>query len=271
MQVLIVGDAAAAEFAEVMSTLRAIVPDEHIRFADEIADHCVANPADLVLVLQLWPDEYTREEMLSLIDQHPFARLIVCYGPWCVSDGRTRDFWPHAVRVPAAEGADRIRQEVDRLHAGRAPIPLTSTREETYKARLAADSAQRYLRLKISIVTPDSGLRDSLRAVLLASGHSISSETSPACDIVLWDADPWSDGGRERLGSLLSQCVGVPVVAMCGFPRSHETEELHQAGVAAVVSKLVSNEALLQRLDSLTRTVPDEVTRVTTLRVHEAG
>jgi hypothetical protein len=85
---------------------------------------------DLVVICQLWPDEYTAAEVRQLLEAFPLARLICCYGPWCSSDGRTRDVWPLSIRVPAAFAAQRIALELEVLAGTRWPLPLTASRDE---------------------------------------------------------------------------------------------------------------------------------------------
>jgi hypothetical protein len=60
------------------------------------------------------------------------ARLICCYGPWCASDGRTRDVWPLSIRVPTALASRRIDLELEVLTGTRWPLPLTASRDEIF-------------------------------------------------------------------------------------------------------------------------------------------
>ena len=82
---------------------------------------------DLVIVCQHWPDEFSEHEIHRLLARYPLARVICCYGPWCRSDGRRRDLWPFAVRVPVEEAAGRIRREREVLAGRRQPLPLTAS------------------------------------------------------------------------------------------------------------------------------------------------
>ena len=87
---------------------------------------------DLVIVCQHWPEEYTATEVRQLLAEFPLARLICCYGPWCASDGRTRDIWPLSVRVPAEFAGRRIDLEIEVLGGTRWPLPLTASRDEIF-------------------------------------------------------------------------------------------------------------------------------------------
>jgi len=87
---------------------------------------------DLVIVCQHWPDEYTTTNVRDLLTAFPLARLVCCYGPWCASDGRTRDVWPLSTRVPAESAARRIDLELEVLAGTRWPLPLTASRDEIF-------------------------------------------------------------------------------------------------------------------------------------------
>jgi hypothetical protein len=87
---------------------------------------------DLVVICQHWPDEFTERDVRRLLTLYPLARLTCCYGPWCQSDGRSRDIWPLAVRVPAAAAPDRLRRELDVIAGRTRPLPLTASRDEVF-------------------------------------------------------------------------------------------------------------------------------------------
>jgi hypothetical protein len=87
---------------------------------------------DLVVVCQHWPDEFTERDVRRILTLFPLARLACCYGPWCQSDGRSRDIWPLAVRVPAAAAPDRLRRELDVVAGRIRPLPLTASRDEVF-------------------------------------------------------------------------------------------------------------------------------------------
>jgi hypothetical protein len=87
---------------------------------------------DLVIICQHWPDQYTAGDVRRMLGAFPLARLICCYGPWCESDGRTRDVWPLAVRVPATFAGRRIDLELEVLSGTREPLPLTASRDEIF-------------------------------------------------------------------------------------------------------------------------------------------
>ena len=141
--VLIVGDL----FSNPMQPVRECVEGLVERGADTrfVAARSVGDPGrflpqepdaawfpDLVIVCQLCSDEFTEADVRRLLGLFPLARFVCCYGPWCESDGRTRDIWPLAVRVPARFAADRVRRELEVIQGVRPPLPLTASRDEIF-------------------------------------------------------------------------------------------------------------------------------------------
>jgi hypothetical protein len=117
--------------------LRAQCSGPHVRRIRGLSQARAADlSADLIVVCQSWSDEYTSREVAALLSAAPLARVLCVYGHWCDSDGRTRDIWPLAVRVPAAEFETRLRRELEVLEGTLPPLPLTASRTEIFAARL---------------------------------------------------------------------------------------------------------------------------------------
>ncbi len=272
MQALIIGQSSATAFTEVVSSLRALIPQSGLSERTSLRDTESTSPADLVLILQSWPDEFTQSEMLGLMNHQPLARLIVAYGPWCDSDGRTRDIWPHASRVPLAEAPDRLRQELEDIPRQHQSLPWTANRNETFEQTLLSNDRSAMSSLLVSVLSPDPAICDWIRDVLEDAGHTVCCSIEQSSDLIVWDADPWSAGGRERLAQLLPQCAGIPIVAMIGFPRTHEVRELLSVGVDHVLSKGASNESLITHLEAASRRRhTPESTTASGVRVHRTG
>jgi hypothetical protein len=90
------------------------------------------SPADLILVLQHDPDEYSRSDVRSLLEKFPISRVVNCQSEWCASAGRTRQIWPPAICVSQAAAPQRIRQELEILAGQRAPLPWTAGLDEIF-------------------------------------------------------------------------------------------------------------------------------------------
>ncbi len=92
-------------------------------------------PADFVIVLQSYSDEFAQAQINELIGRLLFARIIVCYGPWCTADGRSHELWPVAFRVPVASAAALIEMELGCYLAGDQPLFPMSAGEEVFAHR----------------------------------------------------------------------------------------------------------------------------------------
>lgn len=131
--VLVVGATQTPEMRPVEALLRTVLPDPSLRRIERLSAACAADPsADLIVACQSWSDEYTAGEVAALLSAAPLARVLCVYGRWCDSDGRTRDIWPLAVRVPAAEFEVRLRRELTVLQGTVPPLPLTAARGEIF-------------------------------------------------------------------------------------------------------------------------------------------
>jgi hypothetical protein len=133
---LLIGDTQPAELHPVEALLRAPFPGPKLRRVERLSAARVADlSADLIVVCQSWSDEYTAGEVAALLSAAPLARILCVYGRWCDSDGRTRDVWPLAVRVPAAKFETRLLHELKVLAGTLPPLPLTATRTEIFAAQ----------------------------------------------------------------------------------------------------------------------------------------
>jgi len=136
--VLIVGDLFSRDMQKVEKRVVELARDGcDVRVFPRVAEAIAKSSADvwhpdLVLVCQHWPDEYTSAEVREVLQAFPLARPICCHGPWCASDGRTRDVWPLSTRIPAGLAHRRIDLELEVLAGTRWPLPLTAARDEIF-------------------------------------------------------------------------------------------------------------------------------------------
>jgi hypothetical protein len=136
--VLVVGDVFSPAMQSVERRIEELARDGcDVRVVADVAkalrrSSADARHPDLVVICQHWPDEYTTSDVRRMLGTFPLARSICCYGPWCASDGRTRDVWPLSIRVPAEWASRRIDLELEVLAGKRWPLPLTASRDEIF-------------------------------------------------------------------------------------------------------------------------------------------
>ncbi|WP_237226700.1 hypothetical protein [Rubinisphaera sp. JC750] len=117
---------------------------------------------ELIVILQSYPDQFPPADVERLIVRFPLARIICAFETLCLADGRRREIWPLAVRVPSWGLPERLEREVAVLRKSAASLPLTATREEIVRF----DSS-------LPCLAPD----DQLPGGLIYSGDPIWAET----------------------------------------------------------------------------------------------
>lgn len=250
LQLLLIGDSSAAEFDGV-SALVTQMFGEHcitrwnatcIRVGDRRID--LATEPDVVLVLQREPDEYTSSQVLALIDRFALARLVVCFGPWCDSAGRTRQLWPPGTRVSPWALRERLAHEIDVVAGNSAPLPLTAGRDESYAFDFSGPAQPPRRPLSVKIRTPDPAIREWLQDSLMEVGHQICSSPADQTDVLLWDIDPGVPSLCDEIVDYRQQRSHVAIVGISAAPRPQTQQRLQAAGMFAVIDKLMPFSAV---------------------------
>ncbi|WP_029246541.1 hypothetical protein [Schlesneria paludicola] len=191
---------------------------------------------DLIVLLQGWSDEYSRIEILQLLAIAPLARVVVCAGAWCESDGRNRDLWPQAVRVPIWAATERLHHEWQLITGqhDRSPLLWSASKEEVF----AFDNTPVPLgveRLTILVDSPDPAYRRFLIDVLGAEGHQLVAD-SPS--LVLFDADPWDSGRVDALNAVRHRWPLAEICVVSDEASPICANELQEFGVTQIRHKL---------------------------------
>lgn len=238
---MIVGDPQLAEFGSLLSWMdgdyferskRVQVPD----IAGAVRKISTGVFPDLVIVLQSWSGEYSSAEVNALLAQIPLARLVVCYGPWCESDGRNWNIWPLPVRVPYWAAERRIAREWQSIvHPSEShPVPWSASREEIFDADhppLGISAAPR----SFLVDSPDPAYRQFLVELMSAGGHCPGDQRP---DVIIFDADPWAFGRESVLTKLQARYPRAEIHAVVNFESPSLVTLLKIGGVASVSTKL---------------------------------
>ena len=225
------------DFRSVTVELQGIVRGENVTRVSTLHTALQLEDAsfDMIIVLQHWPDEFPSEQAIRLIDRYPLSRLIVCCGPWCDSDGRTRGVWPQAVRVRADRAPQRLRHECDVMQGEKLPLPKTASRDETYSFDSLDSPAVCGRCIRAGVITADPAIHDWVTSALSAMGHVPVSGNDG--ELLIVDVDPIDAETESRIRMLSEH---RPVIALAGFIRSHDEQAQERGGASAVISKLVS-------------------------------
>lgn len=239
--VMVIGDAERAEMRAIAvwltSTCQRFSNCVWVEKIDQALDKATAGSfPDLVIVLQSWSTEYSRDEVNRLLGFVPLARLVVCYGAWCESDGRNQSIWPQSVRIPLWSARSRIERELRLIiHPGeQAPVPWSASREEIFAADHPSvfESAEQQT---FMVDSPDPAYRLSVVEIMKAAGHQLDNDLP---DIILFDADPWGPQRATALKLIQDQLPNSNVIALCNLASPSMVEELKNGGVSDVLHKL---------------------------------
>lgn len=161
-----------AAFRDLVLTLR---QDSRMRVVAEFPTLSAAlqaglgqtSAADFVVVLQSYSDEYAADQINDFIGRLLFARIVVCYGPWCTADGRSHELWPVAFRIPVASAAALIELELAAFLTGDQPLFPMSAGEEVFAHRSMFPSVMETAsRRQAIVVSDDVQIRRTVSAIL---------------------------------------------------------------------------------------------------------
>lgn len=250
--VLVLGDTDRAEMTpivawmknQVLPAARAFhagdVPEIHRLFSGDLFP-------DLIVVLQSWSDQYSATDIQHLLSFAPLARLLVCYGSWCESDGRNRNRWPLSVRVPVWAAVQRIEREWRLITDSTAtsPLPWSASREEVFAADHSALSivsdwtgrTQTFL-----IESPDIHYLSSVHDLLSAMGHH-QDLSNPG--LILFDADPWNNTRCNKLNELRKQFPHAQFAILTNCIDHSSFAEFRKLGFDQIIHKLGFREQFI--------------------------
>ncbi|MES2791237.1 MAG: hypothetical protein V4719_16600 [Planctomycetota bacterium] len=261
-RVVLLGDPGTAEFSDVFKVLNAVVPAaaelSAIRDMSELAELSRRQEfPDFIVVVQTWSDEFRFEDVLQLPGFGLLTRVLCCFGPWCVSDGRSRQDWPLALRVPVEHFETALRSEWQQLTApqqAEPPLPWTAGRDEIFLQRQSdiAPQSPASARCTIQIVSPDRKLAEAWSELVREAGFSISPAETLG-QVALWDVDPFNPDLFQRWSEIQQQSPTTKIIALLGFSTPDVVSTLRDHGAAAVVSKLLPLAALLDVIQQRAR------------------
>lgn len=256
LNALLLGDFSSADLHPVETAVRDLIdPDQLRRFSSlekltaGITEGWIP---DVVIVGQNWSDEFPNQQVHRLLSLFPLARWYCCFGPWCDADGRTRDLWPLAIRLRAAEAPERLRRDFLNTSTTR-PLPWTASRSEIFEQLAEGAPAPPNLRsLRIAVSSPDRAWHDMwLSALRRAGAQILSSDELSRAQSLLWDADPWDGSKLVQLSNLKRHYPQLKITAAMGLYSAALADELRRHGCTSVVCKLSPIRTVLEEFSSL--------------------
>jgi hypothetical protein len=256
LQILIIGQTNRAEAQSLMewipATLHGAQFTQHLGMEQAIVELTQTQQIpDLIVVIQSHLDEYCQRGIDELGRLAPLARWVVCSGAWCESEGRTRQLWPLAVRVPLRSATLRLFDEWRMLCGENVkPLPLSGSREEAFEAD-HGPLLKATVSISVLVDSPDVEYSRYLSELLAASGHTVlardaSSDSSP--QVILCDLDPWGQARRQSAEHLLERYPHAQLVGLMSRPEVEVVDEY------PVIPKLGSQQ---QILDAVLQAIAD--------------
>jgi hypothetical protein len=219
--------------------------------------------ADFVIVLQSYSDEFAPAQINDLIGRLLFARIIVCYGPWCTADGRSHELWPIAFRVPVASAAALIELELSGFLSGDQALFPMSAGEEVFAHRRVFPKMTEITSRQAIVMSDDVEMRRTVPGILDALNcecialpmliPSIRSHLNSRIDkvrLAIIDLDGPCDNIDACLEVLHTEFGIKKIVGMSVFAASFASNETTRASrrESCAVSKHIEKTELLGQL-----------------------
>ena len=239
--VLILGEMDRAEMRSLVVWMKELVRSARRQVASrDVADiaslFAEEEFPDLIVVLQSWPNEFSASDVNQLLAFAPLARIVVCYGAWCESDGRNFQIWPPSVRVPVCGARSRIEYEWQMIQVPviQQALPLSASREEIFAARQSS-IIPLFPPQKVLIDSPDQAFRQYVVERLHEAGHTVCTDEP---SVLLFDADPFGSSRIAFLESLRLRHPNALVFALTNLVQPALVEQLLDYGVEKVLPKI---------------------------------
>ncbi len=259
----VVGEMHAAEMRSVREAVARELDGWEIRTFPDLSDliACIRAESffpDLVIVGQLWRDEYAAEEVQTAFEVLPLARWICVCGAWCESEGRHGSRWPAAVRIPISAWENRLILEADVVRGDTTALALTAARDEIveFENRSPFPQLASANRL-IAVNSPDREFQAWLAGLCRSAGLSVMDFDVPLedaaqhFDVGIVDLDPFTPEREHQFESLRQRHPEARFVIVLGIVYPEDHERLGKSGRAVVLSKLTPATVLLEVIGRL--------------------
>ncbi len=259
LSILLVGNSDRSEFRPARSALAAwgqVVGFPSAKSAADALNEGLVT-ADVIVVAQAFPGEFSHRAIDRLRRAAPLARLLGLLGSWCEGEMRTGKPWPGAVRVYWHQWLPRCSREFERIRQGESAawgLPPTATEEE--RLLMASDwppPQDGLIAIHTRLVAMHGWLSEALRrrgfsTVWLRPPHSARASDATAA---VFDSSDCRDPQFSQLEDLATVLRPAPIIALLDFPRAEDRDRALSAGATAVVSKPLHLDDLFWQIDRL--------------------
>jgi hypothetical protein len=277
LTLFLIGDYSRPDFSGVGEFLDSL--GRTVRYRDVEAASLALNSgdiADLIVVAQAYPGEYSQAAIDRLRVVSPLSRTIALLGSWCEGEMRSGQPWPTVLRIYWHQAFPRLGREVRRLAAGDCTswgLPLTATEEERLLTESRTDF-QSVIKSGTNFQSVVNGTKDSLSSSLIgiASKKRESFEwLSSLCreqgyftlwlrgprypvaeglSTILFDGTDFRGAEFDALQKLVLRYPNSRRIALMDFPRIEDRDRLIKAGAVTVISKPMNVEELYEAVEA---------------------
>jgi hypothetical protein len=257
VSIVLIGDVERPEFCGVTGFFESLGQVHRFRDAVAAAEVLASGEiiADLTVVAQSYPGEFSHATIDRLHAASPVSRIVALLGSWCEGELRSGQPWPAVIRLYWHQGLGRIAREIQRLAEGGCPswgLPLTATEEERLLAERKTGFQPIARNSLVGIAARRSESFDWLSAACRQHGSPTVWLRSPryprveGLTAILIDGTDFGVIETAMLRQLSERYSQARRIALMDFPRIEDRERLLRAGADAVISKPVSVEDLFE-------------------------
>ncbi len=239
LKVLAVGDLENTEWSE---ALQAIDRDATLTLANNSEQQ-----ADLVVVFQMRPGNFSADWVRAARERLPLAGFVTVLGTWCEGEQRTGTPLPFCERIYWYHFETWWQTTQRQWRAGR-PTSWqnlhTMPIENREKTASAAETPFQAPKL-VAIDAPDADAPDALLVACDAIGYSAlwtptwrAGPLSSPPSAGIWVGGQLNQDEEQRLARFCKRLpADVPLVALLDFPRRDRVERATELGATAVLGK----------------------------------
>jgi len=257
--ILLIGESDRAEFK---SALRDIYAAGDVVGAANVDDACTmlededaidASRLTAIVLVQSYHGRFAPVDIDRLCRLAPLQPIVSLAGSLCEGEGRTGHHTAGMARIYwhrwSAEAARRLFPDDPEQQGTLAQMPRIADEQDL--VLLESHRPTEKLSGTVAIVAEQPETADYLDRLCRLAGLQTVEIDAERIGVVIYDIARNTDEVRQDLARIAKQVARSPIIAILGFPRHDEVEQLKQCGARAVLSKPLDLEELLSRLADL--------------------
>ena len=228
---------------------------------------------DLIIIGQLWPEEFSADDPFVLSQIAPLARFSWCLGSWCAPLQQLMEYRQGDIYFTSHSNAMLLLRQLDLFSQKKLcslNLPLTARRDERFETTFLqtpypeippsheGHSQRNVWPSSIAIMSNHDALKSLLEEtceryfpdrVLTLSGEDPIPVT---IECLIWDITPWTQQKIVQLEQIRITHTHIRIIALIDFPRSDIHEWLYRFDVKTFFCKPLALNDLVWSLTNST-------------------